>query len=112
MRTLGDHIYDLLQNSLTAGAKNIGICVIENLSENLLRIIITDDGPGIPEGEMEKVLQRFYRVDGSRGIPGHGLGLSFVRAICQLHQMDLILSSASPGLEVTVRFRARQECHG
>ena len=47
MRTLSDHIFDLAQNSINAGAQNITITVEENEPANLFRIVIQDDGKGI-----------------------------------------------------------------
>ena len=44
---------------------------------------VTDDGPGIPEGEEEKIFQAFYRVGGKRD--GLGLGLSLVKRIAEAH---------------------------
>jgi signal transduction histidine kinase len=64
---------------------------------------VSDSGPGIPAALRDKVLQRFYRVDQSRSAPGHGLGLSLVRAVAQLHGAELELEDAAPGLRVTLR---------
>ena len=48
---------------------------------------VTDAGPGIAEGEQERIFERFYRVDNdlTRDIPGTGLGLSLVRDIVTGH---------------------------
>jgi signal transduction histidine kinase len=66
---------------------------------------VSDSGPGIPPELRDKVLQRFYRVDASRSAPGHGLGLSLVQAVAQLHGAELRLEDAAPGLRVTLRLR-------
>ncbi len=60
-------------------------------------ISVADNGPGIPEAERDAVLTRFYRVDKSRHINGHGLGLSIVLAIVKLHEFTLTVGDASPG---------------
>lgn len=65
---------------------------------------VTDNGPGIPEGEREKVLRRLYRLERSRTTEGSGLGLSLVAAVCELHGAALALSDSEPGLKVTIRF--------
>ena len=65
---------------------------------------VSDDGPGIPASERDKVLRRFYRLERSRTTPGNGLGLSLVAAIVKLHGADLALSDRGPGLCVTIRF--------
>lgn len=69
------------------------------------RIEITDSGPGIPTGEREAVLQRFYRSECGREMPaqGYGLGLSIVSAIARLHGFRLrIDDNASGGARITV----------
>ena len=63
---------------------------------------ISDDGPGIPEHEHEKVVQRFYRIDPSRTTPGSGLGLALVFAVLKLHKLDLDFIDTEPGLSVKV----------
>jgi signal transduction histidine kinase len=65
---------------------------------------VSDNGPGIPLQEREKVLQRLYRLDRSRSTPGYGLGLSLVEAVAALHGAVLSLGDNTPGLSVTLRF--------
>ena len=66
------------------------------------RIEVADNGPGVPEGEREAVLQRFYRAQRARTEPGFGLGLSIVTAIARLHHFTLSLEDARPGLLVAL----------
>ena len=68
---------------------------------------VADTGPGIPEAEAEKVVQRLYRLDRSRNTPGSGLGLSFVSVVAQLHEASMQLSDNAPGLCVSIRFPAQ-----
>ena len=63
---------------------------------------ISDNGPGIPESEHEKVVQRFYRLDQSRSTPGSGLGLALVFAVLKVHKLDLSFADNKPGLKVRV----------
>ena len=65
-------------------------------------IAVTDDGPGIPAGERERVTQRFVRLDESRNAPGTGLGLSMVKAIAGMHDGRLRFEDAAPGLRVAL----------
>jgi hypothetical protein len=44
-------------------------------------VIVEDNGPGVPEDQRERVLQRFVRLDASRSTPGSGLGLALVAAM-------------------------------
>ena len=65
---------------------------------------IDDSGPGLPESERERVLDRFYRA-GQPEAPGSGLGLSIVKSIADLHGAAVSLDrSALGGLRVLIRF--------
>lgn len=66
------------------------------------RIEVVDNGPGVPEGEREAVLNRFYRSQRTRDLPGSGLGLSIVVAVARLHHFTLSLDDARPGLRVSL----------
>ena len=70
-------------------------------------LTVCDSGPGIPPGDRERVLQRFVRLDDSRGTPGSGLGLSLVAAVAKLHGARLELADNEPGLRVTLTFPGR-----
>ena len=67
-----------------------------------IELSISDSGPGIPEAEQEKVLERFYRLELNRASPGNGLGLSLVAAITNLHQGQIHLTDNHPGLRITL----------
>jgi signal transduction histidine kinase len=65
-----------------------------------LKIAIRDRGPGIPEPELERVFEPFYRLEASRNMAsgGTGLGLSIARNIARWHGGEVRLANASPGL--------------
>ena len=66
-----------------------------------VRVIVEDEGPGIPEAELDRVLEPFVRIEGSRSreTGGAGLGLSIVRSIVRSHGGDIILENrATRGL--------------
>ncbi|MCC0064932.1 MAG: HAMP domain-containing histidine kinase [Defluviimonas sp.] len=69
-------------------------------------VMVSDDGPGIPETDRARVLERFVRLDASRSVPGTGLGLSLVSAIADLHRARLVLEDNAPGLRVSILFPA------
>ena len=66
------------------------------------RIVIEDNGPGIPADERVTVLQRFYRGERDRLTPGSGLGLTIVAAIVRLHGFALTLEDSVPGLRAVI----------
>jgi two-component system OmpR family sensor kinase len=70
------------------------------------RLTVSDDGPGIPPEERERVFDRFYRRAGTTP-PGSGLGLSIVKSIADAHGATLTLAegASGQGLSVTVSFR-------
>jgi signal transduction histidine kinase len=72
-------------------------------------IAIADSGPGIPDADRTRVLQRFVRLDATRSTPGSGLGLSLVDAVAKLHGAELILTDNRPGLKVSLAFPAFHE---
>ena len=68
------------------------------------RILLTvaDRGPGIPEADRLRVVERFVRLEQSRSQPGSGLGLSLAAAVARLHGGELILSDNQPGLKTVI----------
>lgn len=73
---------------------------------NLICLQISDNGPGVPRGDFSRITKRFARLESSRSTSGHGLGLSLVNAVANLHRGRLILSSAEPGLRATIQLPA------
>ena len=67
-------------------------------------IRVADCGPGIPDKEHARVLERFVRLEDSRSTPGNGLGLSLVAAVAKLHNAEVRFEEASPGLVVSLVF--------
>jgi signal transduction histidine kinase len=68
-------------------------------------LVVADTGPGIPEEDRARVLERFVRLESSRNSPGTGLGLSLVAAVARLHDAQLVLGGNDPGLRVTLGFK-------
>lgn len=98
---LGQMLSNLIENALRHTPVGADVQVIVDTDA---RLTVADTGPGIPAAERVKVLERLYRLDRSRGTPGHGLGLSLVAAVADLHGAELTLGDNSPGLQVTVQF--------
>jgi signal transduction histidine kinase len=78
-------------------------------SSGEIEFSVTDTGPGVPDEDRERVLQRFVRLDNSRTEPGSGLGLSLVTAVAEAHggrvQLDEgpgAYGGQGPGLRVAL----------
>jgi signal transduction histidine kinase len=97
-------IANLIENAVNHAPPGANLHVAGVQDANGAQIVVSDDGPGIPESERTKVLQRFYRLESSRTTPGQGLGLSLVQAIADLHDAGLILEDNKPGLRCVLRF--------
>lgn len=70
-------------------------------------IEVADNGPGVPEADRDRVIERFVRLDGSRSKPGSGLGLSLASGVASLHNGRLELGDAGPGLVARLCLPAR-----
>jgi len=77
-----------------------------------VRLVIADNGPGIPEDQRERALKRFARLETSRSRPGSGLGLSLVAAVARLHGGTIALEDNQPGLRVVITLPSAQSPQG
>ncbi len=101
---LAQALSNLIDNALKYAPVNGAIEVGVQKRAGTAEISVSDNGPGIADSEKDKVVQRFYRGDASRGTPGVGLGLSLAQAIAKLHGSALELSDRQPGLRVALSF--------
>lgn len=62
-------------------------------------LTVADRGPGIPEADRARAIERFVRLERSRSLPGSGLGLSLAAAVARLHGGELTLLDNNPGLK-------------
>ena len=72
------------------------------------RVLLTvaDRGPGIPEADRARVVERFVRLSPDPAQPGSGLGLSLAAAVARLHGGELTLEDNAPGLRVVISLPA------
>jgi signal transduction histidine kinase len=75
-----------------------------NTSAQNVSVTVSDNGPGIPEVDFERVTERFVRLEKSRSEPGSGLGLSLAKAVMKTHRGELKLAGGGIGLRVTLNF--------
>jgi signal transduction histidine kinase len=87
---------NLVDNALQYGERAT-VAVSDTADELTIRVL--DDGPGIPEAEIERVFEPFYRLESSRNraTGGTGLGLSIARDVAQAHGGSLTLANRSGG---------------
>jgi len=93
---------NLVENAIRhcpAGAE-ITISLVEDAA--CATAIVSDNGPGIPTDERDKVFRRLYRLDKSRTTNGSGLGLSLVRAIADLHGGHVAIHDNLPGVKAEI----------
>lgn len=95
-------IANLLDNALKFSPRGSAVHVAVHRDRDLVRVTVSDTGPGIPVGERGRVTERFARLDQSRSLPGSGLGLSLVKAVVELHHGRLRFADAAPGLAVSL----------
>jgi signal transduction histidine kinase len=102
-------LVNLLDNAVRHAASQVCVSVREEGGWAVLTV--TDDGPGIPPEEAERVFGRFARLDDARaragqdsaGEEGAGLGLAIVRSTAEAHGGSVSLGDARPGLRAVVR---------
>jgi signal transduction histidine kinase len=95
-------VVNLLDNALKHAPADSEVALAVEAVPGGVRLQVDDRGPGIPELERERVFDRFQRLEAHRGTPGHGLGLSLVRAIVRHHGGRVRLLDNAPGLRVEV----------
>ncbi len=108
----GDHsllaqaISNLLDNAVKYTPVGERISFSATQQDGLIKVVIEDSGPGIPEADMERVKQRFVRLDEARTQTGSGLGLAMVEAVADLHSGTFKLSPGDKlqGLRATLTF--------
>jgi signal transduction histidine kinase len=66
-----------------------------------VRLIVQDNGPGVPAAELARLGTRFHRLSPDDA-PGHGLGLASVQAVVALHGGRLRFENAAPGLRAVI----------
>lgn len=105
---LRELVANLVDNAIRYSPPDTQVVVATGVSEGRVVLAVSDEGPGIPPEERDKVFQRFYRILGQGGPDGSGLGLAIVREIALAHGGEVRLGNAAGGrgLLVEVEFPA------
>jgi signal transduction histidine kinase len=93
---------NLLDNAIKFAPEGGEVSVDLWSSHSGPQLVIADNGPGIPVSERNAVLNRFYRVEQTRHMPGTGLGLGIVSAIIRLHDFELRIGGEDRGTTITI----------
>ncbi|GLK81420.1 sensor histidine kinase [Methylopila turkensis] len=100
---IGQAVANLIENALNYAAAAGGeVAVSATTDEDGARLVVADRGPGVPEADRARALERFVRLDSSRSRPGSGLGLALVAAVARLHGGTLTLEDNAPGLRAVL----------
>jgi two-component system, OmpR family, sensor histidine kinase KdpD len=78
-------LVNLLDNALKYTPRQGGIELAAALDDGILTLTVADRGPGIPESDLKRVFEKFYRVPVPEGAGGTGLGLSICKGIVEAH---------------------------
>ena len=100
---------NLIGNAVHHGAGGKWIGISAAASEGSVEVSVRDRGPGIPEGESERIFEPFYRGEQTRAkrVPGAGLGLSLVKDTIERHHGTIQMqNSPEGGAQFTVRLPA------
>jgi signal transduction histidine kinase len=97
-------LINLIENSIRHCPAGTAICLSGRALAEGVELVVADDGPGVPEADRARVLQRFIRLDTARHSQGNGLGLALVAAVVTLHRGRIVLDDNKPGLQVRITF--------
>jgi two-component system OmpR family sensor kinase len=93
-----------LADNARRGARHVLLSVRRDATQ--VTVEVTDDGPGVPPAERDRVFERFVRLDAGPG--GNGLGLPIARAVARAHQGDLTCENAPAGARFVLRIPAEE----
>ncbi|MBR1222606.1 HAMP domain-containing protein [Bradyrhizobium sp. U87765 SZCCT0131] len=94
------------EGTATAAPAPPDIVIAARRQGDSVLLSVTDHGPGIPQADRARAVERFVRLEASRTQPGSGLGLSLASAVATLHGGELRLGDGDPGLQATLAFPA------
>ncbi|MGF1456679.1 MAG: ATP-binding protein [Alphaproteobacteria bacterium] len=94
---LSQALANLIDNAIkyTPKGGRIGVRLKHGEMNDMAVLSVSDSGPGIPEADRTRVLNRFVRLEASRNSPGSGLGLSLVSAVAHFHGGRLVLGDSA-----------------
>lgn len=100
-------VRNLIDNAIKYTPPGGRVDLLTGITDGIAWLTVSDNGPGIPDGDRQRVFDRFFRGGGS-DIDGSGLGLAIVREIANRHDADVRLTSPGKlgGLDAEIRMAA------
>ncbi len=98
-------VYNIIDNAIKYAENDIKVHISAHLENSGLKLQFSDNGKGIPSDDLPFIFDKFYRVAriDSKDIEGFGIGLSYVKRICELHQWKVsIQNNQTKGITVTL----------
>jgi signal transduction histidine kinase len=93
-------LVNLLENAIVHTPQGTTISIGLKRNDARLSLVVSDNGPGVPDPDRERIFKRFVRLEQSRSSAGNGLGLSIVAAVAGLHGGSVSATDNHPGLRV------------
>ncbi|WP_120339466.1 sensor histidine kinase [Cryobacterium soli] len=105
-------VHNLVANAVHYSTPGSRVGVGARVTDGVIEVTVTDQGVGIPESDLDRIFERFFRVDQarSRNTGGTGLGLSIVKHVVQIHGGDIRVWS-QPGSGSTFTIRLPEATH-
>ena len=100
---LAQAIVNLIENAQRHTPMGTIIRLTSASANEFACVQVTDNGPGVPNADLHRVIRRFARLESSRNTSGYGLGLNLVSAVASLHGGRLVLKSSEPGLVAIIQ---------
>lgn len=97
-------VTNLLENAQRHTPPGTDIHIRLAASAKSILVSVIDTGPGVAPADRERITRRFIRLESSRTMVGHGLGLNLVSAVARLHRGQLRFADNGPGLVAEIDF--------
>jgi signal transduction histidine kinase len=103
---LGRLVRNIIDNAVRYAEARVLVTL--HAVDGIAELVVSDDGPGVPAADRDRIFERFTRLDDARthGIGGAGLGLAIVRAVTAAHGGTVIVADGASGARFVVRLPA------
>lgn len=111
MALMNQVLINLLDNAFKYSPSDGAVEISAHCSDERLIIRVADEGPGVPEEELKRIFEKFYRIPVPEGVKGTGLGLSICNGIVEAHGGRIWAGNqAGGGFMVTVEIPLQAPC--